>query len=321
MKILVTGAFGLLGCSLQKEFFQQGLTSQHDIVYLSRTDCDLRDYTQVYSLFERHSPNIVIHLASCVGGVFDNMENNYIYLMDNIKINCNIVQACNEFRVKKLINILSTCIFPDKGVSYPLTSDQLHNGLPHSSNVGYAYSKRILQVTSNVLANTSKSSMQVVNLIPTNLYGENDNYNIQRAHVIPALIHKTYKAMTEETPLYVKGTGNAVRQFLYVDDLARVIIHFTFNNNKESEVSCIVSPPEHHEINIRSLVTMICDIFKFKGDVIYESEYQSDGQIKKTTTSSELLQYIPTFEFTTLHQGLTNTITFFNRSYNKIIRK
>lgn len=323
MKVLVTGAFGLLGCSVQKLAVRNCLMAQHDFVFLSRTDCDLRDYEQVQRLFEKHAPTVVVHLASHVGGVFDNMQNNYVYLMDNIKINCNIVQACKDFCVKKLVNILSTCIFPDQGVTYPLTSEQLHNGLPHFSNVGYAYSKRVLQVASSILSKNSYT--QVVNLIPTNLYGENDNYNIQSAHVIPALIHKTYKAMMDESPLYVKGTGNAVRQFLYVDDLSEVILHFALDTNRSySDISCIVSPPEGNEVSIRSLVSSICKACGFTGDVVFECEpdqhTQSDGQIKKTTNDDELRQYLPNFTFTLLQDGLEKTVEFFTKNY-QIVRK
>jgi GDP-L-fucose synthase len=316
-KVLITGGFGLLGCSLDKivKTFSVFL-DDYDFFFMSRTDCDLRDYSQTYEIFQLHKPSIVIHLASCVGGVYANIDKNYSYLTDNLKINSNIVEACRHFHVVKLINILSTCIFPDNGVTYPLSSDQLHNGLPHTSNIGYAYSKRLLHVSSELLSQTYGTV--VVNLIPTNLYGENDNYNLDASHVIPALIHKTYLSNVSGVPLEVKGTGNAIRQFLYVDDLSRVIVHFMKENfDKHTNLSCIVSPPSNVEISIKQLVHNITAIFDFKGEVSYDT-HASDGQLRKTTDDSELKRYIPGFTFTPMFQGLETTISYFKNNYDSI---
>lgn len=316
MKILVTGGFGLVGHSLQKVVKEQD--SSHEFVFLNRGHGDLRNVTDVEDLFKRHSPDVVIHLASCVGGVYANMSKNYDYLVDNLRINTNIVDACNRFGVKRLISCLSTCIFPDKGIVYPLTSDQLHGGLPHESNIGYAYSKRILHLTGDLLAK-SESGIQVINLTPTNLYGEYDNYNLQSSHVIPGLIHKTYIAQKNSGDLTVFGTGRALRQFLYVDDLSRVILQFVDLQLAETSVSCIVSPPESSEVSIKSLIETICEVSEYRGRVIYDTNY-SDGQYKKTATDSELLRYLPNFSFTNLRTGLTNTIQYFKTHYD-LVRK
>jgi GDP-L-fucose synthase len=316
MKIIVTGGFGLVGNSLQKVVNEQG--SLHEFVFLNRSNGDLRNITVVEDLFKRHSPDVVIHLASCVGGVYANMSKNYDYLVDNLRINTNIVDACNRFGVKRLISCLSTCIFPDKGIVYPLTSDQLHGGLPHESNIGYAYSKRILHLTGDLLAK-SGSGIQVINLTPTNLYGEYDNYNLQSSHVIPGLIHKTYISQKNGGNLTVFGTGKALRQFLYVDDLSRVILQFIDLQLDEASVSCIVSPPESSEVSIKRLIETICEISKYQGKIVYDTNY-SDGQYKKTATDSELLDYLPDFSFTDLHTGLTNTIRYFESHYD-LVRK
>lgn len=314
MKILVTGGFGLVGYSLQKVV---GLSkSEHNFVFLSSKNGDLRDISKVEELFREHLPDVVVHLASCVGGVYDNMSNNYRYLVDNLRINTNIVDACNKFGIKRLISCLSTCIFPDKGITYPLTSDQLHNGLPHGSNMGYAYSKRILHLAGYLLANNSNTTT-VINLTPTNLYGEYDNYNLKSSHVIPGLIHKTYLAKLSDEDLVVYGTGSALRQFLYVDDLSRVILGFIDFETVEKEISCIVSPPESSEVSIKSLIETITKNFEFTGSIIYDSNY-SDGQYKKTATSLELIKYFPNFSFTDLSSGIKNTINYFKINYDKV---
>jgi GDP-L-fucose synthase len=321
MTVLVTGAFGLLGCAVQKVFQNVELKSRdgsNHFHFLSRQECDLRDREKVFQIFAKYQPTVVVHLASHVGGVYDNMNNNFRYLMDNTKINHNVVDACKEYQVNKLINILSTCIFPDyPQVHYPLTSDQLHNGLPHFSNIGYAYSKRILHVASQILADTSQT--QVVNLIPTNLYGENDNYNLFSAHVIPALIHKTYLAKQANNTLCIKGSGTAVRQFVYVDDLARVILHFIENNVPEKIVNCIVCPPESESVSIKTVVDLIVEKMSFDGQVKYD-QTASDGQLKKTASHTELERYIPEFRFTSLSEGLEKTCRFFVNNYY-LVRK
>jgi GDP-L-fucose synthase len=315
MKVLVTGGYGLVGHSLQKVV--KSINSSHNFVFLSRRDGDLRDVVSVNTLFIEHKPDIVVHLASCVGGVYDNMSNNYRYLVDNLRINTNVVDACSRFGVKRLISCLSTCIFPDKGITYPLTSDQLHNGLPHESNIGYAYSKRILHLAGRLLAESENNCIQVINLTPTNLYGEHDNYNLTSSHVIPGLVHKTYLAKRNNKDLVVYGTGNALRQFLYVDDLSRVILNFIDLQTKECEISCIVSPPESSEVSIKTLIETIKTTFNFTGDIVYDNNY-SDGQYKKTATSSELKEYFPDFRFTSLEDGLHNVVQYFTNNFQAL---
>ena len=324
MRILVTGAYGMLGSSLRKIIEKNGHTNlwkDNLFRFLSSKDGDLREQSKVESLFNNFKPHIVIHLASCVGGVYQNMNNNYTYLMDNTKMHLNILNCCEKYNVNRLINILSTCIFPKDDVDYPLTSDQLHNGLPHESNIGYAYSKRILHLASHLLSQKNKD-FKVINITPTNLYGENDNYNLQASHVIPGLIHKVYNAKKNNTPLEVYGTGSAIRQFLYADDLALVIIKFIELeiNENEKEVSVIVSPPESDEISIKDVVKTICNIFEFDTTkVVYNTSY-SDGQYKKTTNDHEIKKYIPDITFTPLNAGLKETIKYFNDHYD-FVRK
>jgi len=307
IKILVTGSNGLVGKSLQKIVKEQLKKNEKNRFYfLTRKECNLIDLYSVYDIFKKIKPDIVIHLASVVGGVYENMNNNYNMFMNNTRMHLNIIDACEKFNIKKLINILSTCVFPDQGVTYPLTPEQIHNGPPHFSNNGYAYSKRTLHIGSQLLKN---SGCVVINLIPTNLYGENDNYTIEKAHVIPALIHKTYNAIINETDLKINGSGNALRQFLYADDLTNII--YSYINSSEQSGDYIVSPPPSHEISIKQLVNKIVNIFDYKGKIIYDTD-EIDGQMKKTAYSN--IDY----EFTNLDIGLTRTIHYFTVNYNNL---
>jgi len=307
IKILVTGSNGLVGKSLQKIVKEQLKKNEKNRFYfLTRKECNLIDLYSVYDIFKKIKPDIVIHLASVVGGVYENINNNYNMFMNNTRMHLNIIDACEKFNIKKLINILSTCVFPDQGVTYPLTPEQIHNGPPHFSNNGYAYSKRTLHIGSQLLKN---SGCVVINLIPTNLYGENDNYTIEKAHVIPALIHKTYNAIINETDLKINGSGNALRQFLYADDLTNII--YSYINSSEQSGDYIVSPPPSHEISIKQLVNKIVNIFDYKGKIIYDTD-EIDGQMKKTAYSN--IDY----EFTNLDIGLTRTIHYFTVNYNNL---
>ena len=324
IKILVTGSNGLVGKSLQKIVQLKNNDKSVQFYFLTKKDCDLLDINEVYLKFCEITPDIVIHLASMVGGVYENINNNYTLFLNNIRINTNIIDACNRYRVKKLINILSTCIFPDQNINYPLTPDQIHNGPPHDSNMGYAYSKRVLHIGASLLPGVKNGHMKVINIIPTNLYGENDNYNIAKAHVIPALIHKTYLASKNNTPLVINGSGNALRQFLYVDDLSNIIYVLSLNNsekipNSNSEriqniQDFVICPPKSHEISIKQIINKIVNIFNFKGEIIYDTTV-TDGQLKKTSQSSK--EYID-YPFTNINVGLIDTVGYFIKNYDNL---
>lgn len=312
MKVLLTGSRGLVGHSVSKI---AGGTDM-EWVMLTRDLCDLCDWDQVDAFFQETRPDVVVHLASRVGGVYFNTSKNYRFFYDNIRINTNVIEACRKYKVRRLINVLSTCIFPDENVHYPLTSDQLHNGLCHHSNLGYAYSKRVLHVGSHLLAEDPNEVTEVVNLTPTNLYGENDNYNLSQAHVIPALVHKAMIAQKEGTPLKVLGSGRALRQFLFSDDLAKVILQFITLPLHKKEVSVIVSPPESSEISIGDIAHSIADHFGVN-DVVFDMSF-SDGQYKKTTTDIELKKYLPDFQFTPFKIGLSTAIKYFTDNQKEV---
>lgn len=310
MKVLVTGSGGLVGSSIKNLVKEYNTTNE--FIFLTRKDGDLRIYDNVFNLFKKYNPDVVIHLASLVAGLYGNMENNYKYYVDNIKININILECCNIFETKRLINILSTCIFPDKNVTYPLTCDQILIGPPHYSNEGYAYAKRILYTGSKLLSKTK--NIEIVNLIPTNLYGFNDNYNLKNAHVIPGLIHKTYLS---DNLLVIKGDGKAKRQFLYADDFSKIILNFVEIELKCNFESLIISPSAKEEISIKELVNKICNYLNYNKKIIYDIEYDN-GQMLKTTNNSDVLKYFPNFKFTNLDDGLKKTITYFVNNYDNI---
>ena len=166
-------------------------TYDYDFIFVSSKDADLTKYNETYSLFKKLEPDYVIHLAACVGGLFKNMNQKVDMFEINNLINFNVVKISHEFKVKKLICCLSTCIFPDK-TTYPIDETMLHNGPPHSSNDAYAYAKRMLEV--HCKAYQEQYNDNFICVIPTNIYGPHDNYSLDDGHVIPALTHRCYLA-------------------------------------------------------------------------------------------------------------------------------
>lgn len=311
MKVVVTGGSGLVGQALKTLI---DLNNLDNFTFFSSADYDLRNSIEVDTMFIKYQPDIIIHCASIVAGLYGNIDSNYTMLVDNLKINMNIVDSCKKYKVRRLINILSTCVFGND-LDYPLTSEQIHQKIPDTSNEGYSYSKRILSTASKLL--TRCSDIEVVNLIPTNLYGKYDNFHLHNSHVIPGLIHKIHLAKENNSELIVKGDGGAIRQFVYADDFARIILFFVNCKLQNKFNSVIVGPSVQDEISIKQLVNKLVHIFDFSGKVIYNSNY-SNGQLKKTVSNNELLQFIPSFEFTTLEKGLTDTIDYFTTNYDNI---
>lgn len=313
MNILISGGSGMVGKSISN-LVKNG-SKENQYIFLSSSDCDLRNPDNTDQLFTKYKPDIVIHCASIVAGLYGNMSNNYSMLVDNLKINTNVLESCRKHNVRRLINILSSCVFGND-VSYPLTSDQILNCVPDKSNEGYSYSKRLLYTGSELLSKCS--DIDVVNIIPTNLYGGNgDNYNLENGHVLPVLVRKIYEAKQNNSHLVVKGDGSSYRQYVYADDFAKIILHFVKCDLPKKFNSLIVGPPVEDEISIKDSVNKLIGIFDFKGEVVYDSSF-SNGQHKKTVSNDELLAYIPDFKFTSLDDGLKETINYFIENYDTV---
>ena len=306
MKILVTGGTGLIGNGIQ----QIHQMYNHDFCFISSSNCDLLNLTQVKQLFEKEKPDYVIHLAACVGGLFKNMNYKVDMYEQNILINCNVLKCCHDYKVKKVVSCLSTCIFPDN-TTYPINEEMLHNGPPHSSNDAYAYAKRMLEVQSN--AYQEQYGDNFICVIPTNIYGEHDNYSLDDAHVIPALIHKCFLAKQHKKPFIVCGTGNPLRQFIYSQDLAKLIIWSLLEYNEKKSI--ILSVKEEDEISIEDIARMIAKEFDYEDNIIFDTSY-SDGQFKKTADNSKLMKLYPDFKFTDINIGIKQSIRWFIHNYS-----
>ena len=309
MNILVTGGTGLVGKAIQRVLNEINDTQIKNCVFLSSKHCDLRDYNQTYTYFSKRSPDIVIHLAACVGGLYKNINQRRNMFEDNFLINFHVLKICYELNVSKVISCLSTCVFPDHIENYPITENDLHQGEPHSSNYPYAYAKRFVEIQSRIYNELGRN---FTCLIPTNLYGIHDNFSLSDGHVIPSLIHKIYLSkLHNHNSTSLLGNGTALRQFLYVDDFARIILHILPYKNPDT---IIVTPNIKEEISIREVAKIISDSIQFKGNIVTESNYD-DGQFKKTASNERLRTYLPLYRFTPLHQGIDITVKWFLSQY------
>ena len=303
--VLVTGGSGLVGSSLKSIKNEYN----YDFIFISSRACNLLDLAETDKLFSIIKPQYVIHLAANVGGLYKNMEHGVEMIEDNLQINTNVLKCAKKYSVIKLIACLSTCIFPDHLTKNGIIDESmLHLGPPHESNAGYAYAKRMLEVQCREY--NKQFGCNFVCVIPTNVYGPNDNYNLEDSHVIPGLIHRCYLARQNETPFIVSGTGKPLRQFIYSVDLAKLIM-FTMENSNET---LILAPPD--EYSIGTIAKIIAD--KFETNLKFDPS-KSDGQYRKTADNSKLTKLID-FKFTPIEEGLETTINFFIENY-LIVRK
>jgi len=308
--VLVTGGTGLVGCAIQS--ISREFTEIYNFIFISSKDFDLSNMTDTQRMFETHKPHLVIHLAACVGGLYKNMNNKVEMLEKNLMINYNVVKCSHDFGVKKLVAALSTCIFPDK-VTYPINESMLHDGPPHNSNDAYAYAKRMLEI--HCRAYRENFGDNFVCFIPTNIYGPHDNFELENAHVLPALIHKCFLAKHNNEDFIVRGTGTPLRQFIYSEDLAKFILWML--ENYDDKESIILSVPEKDEVSIEQVARIIARNFDYESRLQFDSKY-SDGQYKKTADNSKLMSYFEYFDFMDIEMGIKKAVDFFVSNYNTV---
>lgn len=294
-RIVVTGGSGQVGKSL-KEIMP-------DAIYLSSKDYNLKVEREVSQMYKDLSPGCVIHLASVVGGIIDNINRPYTYLTDNILMNSLIVEYARLHDVKKFMGILSTCIYPDVVEQYPMKEDALHLGPPTPTNFSYGYAKRSMAV--QIDACNQQYGTKFNYLTPCNLYGEHDKYG-DNSHFVAALIKKIIIAKKEnKSILSLFGSGTPIRQFLYAGDFAKIIKSCVDNDITES---FNVATPENYSIDeIAKIALKACDAEFLR--IEYDSS-KPDGQFRKDVSIEKMNSIIPDFEFTKLYDGIKKTYEY-----------
>lgn len=306
--VLVTGGSGLVGKAIEE--IVKDKPENEMWYFVSSKEADLSDASQTDKLFDKYKPTHVIHLAAMVGGLFRNLKYNLDFLRNNIHINDNVLHSSFKHGVKKVVSCLSTCIFPDK-TSYPIDETMIHNGPPHDSNFGYSYAKRLIDVQNH--AYHVQHGCRYTSVIPTNVFGPHDNFNLDDGHVLPGLIHKTYEAQKNDKPLVIWGSGKPLRQFIYSQDLAKLIV-WVMREYDEIE-PIILSVDEEQEVSIKDAALAVTEAFDFKGEVIFDTA-KSDGQHKKTASNNKLRKYKPDFAFTPFKEAVKSTVDWFISNYD-----
>ncbi len=308
--ILVTGGSGMVGTALKQI---QHKYSQYNFFFFGSRECDLLDRKAVFNLFKALRPELVIHLAAKVGGLRANMENMADFYSENILINTNVIDACKEYKVEKVVSLLSTCIYPDS-VSYPLVEEDIHAGVPHGSNFAYAYTKRMLDVQSR--AYRKQYGCNFITVVPNNLFGENDNFDLENSHVIPAIIRKVYEAKINKKSVEVWGDGSPLREFTYSRDVAHSLIYVLENYNDASPLNI----GNTSEISIKKVVKKICKIIEYSGRIKWIKDAPM-GQHRKPSDNSKFIKLGWESErYTNMDKALKNTIKWFLDNYPKNTR-
>lgn len=307
MKVLVTGGSGMVGKAVESVVKEDGI--QGEWRFLSSKEADLRDPEATRALFQTERPTHVLHLAAKVGGLYANMAGNLDFFRENMAINDNVLASAHAVGAVKVVSCLSTCIFPDK-TTYPITEEMVHLGPPHESNFGYSYAKRMIDVLNK--GYSQQLGAHYTSVVPCNVFGEFDNFNLAHSHVLPGLIHKTYIAQKDGTPLTVWGSGKALRQFIYAKDLARLMVWSLLNYQSSEPI--ILSVGEEDEVSISQVVEAIVKAMDFTGPVEYDLS-KADGQYKKTASNAKLRKLYPEFTFTPFDEAIKRTVLWFRENY------
>lgn len=306
-KVLVTGSNGLCGSAIQR----LSKFSYHNFVFSTRKDADLRDPGETSRLISEVKPDCVIHTAAKVGGVGMNLKIPYTLCSENLYINNNVIRACVDNRVEQLMAFSSVCVFPDD--CKVLSEDNMHGGPPHDGTLGYAHSKRMVDVLMEC-ASREFGDNNWTSIIPGNIFGPADLYDEEFGHCIPSLIAKMYFAKKNGLPLKVWGNGESEREFIYVDDLARVLIESIGRQMPRRLMVC-----GRKSLKIREVVGILSEVADWKG-IIWETE-KPNGQAARPSDKTVFDKTFPNFVYSDIHESMRETWNWFVDNYPNVRSK
>jgi GDP-L-fucose synthase len=303
-RILVTGGAGFLGRQVIDQLCQNG--AERDKITVTRShDCDLRVWENCQRAVDQQ--DIIIHLAAHVGGIGLNREKPGELFYDNLIMGTQLIHAAYQQGTEKFVCVGTICAYP-KFTPVPFKEDDIWNGYPEETNAPYGIAKKALLV--QLQSYRQQYGFNGVYLLPVNLYGPEDNFNPSSSHVIPALIRKVQEAQTRgEKQLPVWGDGSPTREFLYSTDAARGIVMGTqFYNDAEP-----VNLGTGYEISIKDLITLICELMGYDGEIVWETD-KPNGQPRRcldTERAKQAFGFTAEVEFRT---GLKNTIDWWRKN-------
>ncbi len=304
MKVLIFGSTGLVGSSVFKKF--SNFKNDYSVIPATRNDANLFSLNETKSFIKSSKPDLIINSAAKVGGIVANNTNRTEFILENLKININILESIIDYKNIKVINLGSSCIYP-LGAENPIKESSLMTGKLEPTNSPYAMAKLTAIEMGDAL--NKQYGHKIVNLMPTNLYGPNDHFSEKDSHVIPGLIYRMEVAKNKEEDVFkVWGTGNPKREFLHVDDLANAIFFIVENKINED----ILNVGSGEEIMIKDLVSKIKNIVGFEGKIIYD-ESMPDGNPRKLLDTTKL-NNLGWKQEISLDKGLENTYTWFKEN-------
>jgi len=270
-KIYVAGHRGLVGSAILRALEKQGFTN---LITRTSKELDLRDYRQTAEFFADEKPEYVFLAAAKVGGIQANNTYRAEFLYENMMIQNNVIHQAHTNNVKKLLFLGSSCIYP-KMAPQPLKEDSLLTGILEPTNEPYAIAK--IAGIKMCDAYRSQYNSNFISAMPTNMYGPNDNYDLNNSHVLPALLRKFHEAKEQNLPnVTVWGTGTPLREFLHSDDLAEACIFLMQNYDDAGHVNVGIG----EDISIKDLALLVKKIVSYEGDVIWDSS-KPDGTPRK----------------------------------------
>ena len=300
MKILIFGSNGLVGSSLCRYLSKN---KECTILESNRNDTDLFDYSSVVKKLSSTKPDIIINAAAKVGGIHANNTFRSSFLIENLKINLNILEASIGYDNLQIINLGSSCIYP-LNVENPIKEDQIMSGKLEPTNSPYAMAK----LTAIELGDAIHKDYgtKITNLMPTNLYGPNDNFHPEYSHVIPGLIKRMHDAkLMNKKSFSIWGSGKPLREFLYVDDLSKAVEFIIVNDINLP----LINVGSGEEISILNLSRKIKNVIGYKGQIIFDNT-MPDG-INKKLLDSSILNHLGWRNKTNLDDGLKLTYDWF----------
>ena len=305
-KIFIAGHKGLVGSAIVRNLIAKGYKN---IYSAPRTHFDLRDQNDVEKYFEVNRPEYVFLAAAKVGGIKANNDYPAQFIRDNLQIQTNVIDAAYRHGVKKLVFLGSSCIYP-KFATRPISEDQFMTGPLEPTNDAYAIAK--IAGIRMCKAYYQQYGFNVISLMPTNLYGPNDNFDLETSHVLPALIRRFHEAKESNAP-YVEcwGDGSAMREFLYVDDMAEASIYCMLNYDDPE----IINIGTGEDITIKSLTEKIVDVIGYTGEVCWDTS-KPNGTPRKVLNVDKIksLGWEPKIS---LREGIENTYQWYKENVCK----
>jgi GDP-L-fucose synthase len=300
-RLLVTGGAGFLGKHVVRELERRGCRE----IFIPRSkDYNLVKSEAVKRVYRDAKPDVVIHLAALVGGIGANRENPGKFFHDNLMMGVQMMEQGRFFEIEKFVAIGTVCAYP-KFTPVPFKEDDLWNGYPEETNAPYGLAKKMLLVQAQ--AYRQQYGFKAIYLVPVNLYGPEDNFDPESSHVIPALIKKCVDAMESgEERIVVWGTGQASREFLYVEDAAEAIVLATEKYDKPEPLNIGAG----FEIKIKDLVSLVVELTGFQGEIVWDNT-KPDGQPRRRLDVSRAEKEVGFKAKTDFREGLRKTIEWY----------